>query len=1364
MKNKKKTYYLGLDIGTNSVGYAAAGKDYNLLKFHGEPVWGVTTFEAAALAAERRANRTARRRLDRRQQRVQLISEIFASEIAKVDPNFFIRRKESALFSDETQYGVKLFDGGISDDDYHREYPTIHHLIYDLMTSSEEHDVRLVYIACAWLVAHRGHFLLDASVENIRDFKESYDAFVNYLEDDCETFLPWKNTVSYSVIQEIMQKDIGVKGKKSLFIEEVLGGKKPVKSSTDDFIFSADALITLLCGGSAAPKDIFQKKEEYAELKSLSLGADEDTFDAALKDLGDDGQLLHVMRRMYDCALLNITLCGKSCISEAKIEIYNRHAEDLKWLKSFIIKYCPTKYNEIFRLDGKENYAAYSYNTKSVKNSSNVKKVKKENFSSFLSKIVKNIEVADADKERYDDMMNRLALNTFLPKQKDGDNRVIPQQLYHYELNEILSHAQEYLPFLTVKDAEGISNLEKIISVFEFRIPYYVGPLNRASSHAWIERKSGKIYPWNFKNMVDLDKSEENFIARMTNTCTYLPGEDVLPYCSLLYSRFMVLNELNNLKINQDSISVEAKQDIFNKLFVDSKKKLTLKGIETYLKARGDMQPGDELSGIDATVKASLKSYQSFKRMLDNGTLSEDDVETIIKHAAYSEDKRRMEHWLEREYPSLSPDDRKYILRLKLKEFGRLSRRLLTEITGANKETGETFTIIEALWETNDNLMQLLSERYTFRDEIEAFTVEHYSKPENQKTLAERLDDMYISNAVKRPIIRAIDIVSEVVKAMDGTPEKIFIEMARGGTPDQKGTRTLSRCVQLQALYKQIKTDDARRLARELEDMGDSADNRLQSDRLYLYYMQMGRCMYTGQPIDLTQLSTKLYDIDHIYPQSKVKDDSILNNKVLVLSSANGLKGDRYPIDPEIRSAMHGMWEYLKSNKLITEEKFRRLTRQTGFNDDELHQFINRQLVETRQSTKAAAQILKDRYPETEIVYVKAGMVSEFRQEFDMLKCRSVNDLHHAKDAYLNIVVGNVYHEIFTKRWFDTSQEYNISVKKIFNRQQKPYGNLVWSGAEDLAKVRKTMAKNAIHITQYQFCRHRGQNGGFFDQNPLKARKNLIPLKKGMDPAKYGGYNGSTSTFFVLAGYTSRKKKEIMFFPVELMYSERFVEDDNFAAEYIQTTLEANGKKASDVFFPLGMRILKVNTLLSLDGFLVCLSSGSIKDGRVGFLPLTQFICGYDTERYIKRIERIAEKKESIKKKSMPNYIISPKFDGVSKEENLKLYDLYSDKLENSIFSKRPGVSVRALKEQRAVFAGLDLDAQCRALSKINLIFSRQPNGIDLSDIGLSSSAFKARRSMYLSGWKKEFSDLRIVDMSAAGLFVSRSENLLDLL
>ena len=1358
MKESKK-YYLGLDIGTNSVGYAVTGENYSLLKFRGEPVWGITTFEEAELAENRRINRTARRRLDRRQQRVRLLHEIFAPYICRVDPNFFIRRSESALFSEDTQHGVRIFDGGIDDKEYYRKYPTIHHLIVDLMTADSPRDIRLIYLACAWLVANRGHFLSEASADQFGNFQKPYAEFLRCFNQNYECQSPWADSVSSETVQEIMQTRDGINQKKSAFKTRVFGGNKPSRKPEEEFPFSRDAIVSLLSGGKVSSADLFGN-EAYKELDSVALSMDEENFERILTELGDDADLLRKMRAMYDCALLNITLQGKQSISEAKVAIYEQHKRDLIFLKYFIGKYCRKDYSKVFRDATKDNYVAYSGNVKSCKEADRVTRSDKNAFCDFVKRLVKDIQPEKEDQAKYADMMDRLTQYTFLPKQKDSDNRVIPHQLYAYELDQILDHASNYLTMLGKADADGITNADKIRAIFRFRIPYYVGPLNQSSPFAWLERKPDKIYPWNFEKIVDLDRSEQNFIRRMTNTCTYLPGEDVLPYCSLLYSRYMVLNEINDLKINRQPIPVQLKQEIYQALFVDSGKKVTKKTIAGYLKSHGYIGADDEISGVDDTIKANLKPYHSFRAMLSAGTLSEEQVEDIILHAAYSEDKSRMNRWLENRYPALSENDRKYILRLQLKEFGRLSGRLLTEIMGAAVNgSGEAMSIMDALWQTNDNLMQLLSSRYTFRDQIRDFAADYYSEPSRKSPLSQRLDDMYVSNSVKRQIIRSLDICTDVVKAMGCAPERIFVEMARGATESQKGKRTKSRKQQLLDLYKQVKHEDAPELLAELEAMGDEANSRLQSDKLFLYYLQLGKCAYTGQAIDLSQLLSKTYDIDHIYPQSKVQDDSILNNKVLCLSTENGEKGDHFPIKHEIREQMQPFWNQLKNIGLITEEKYHRLTRNTGFTDDELRQFINRQLVETRQSTRVVTQLLQERYPNAEIVYVKAGLVSRFRQEFDMLKCRSVNDLHHAKDAYLNVVVGNVYHEKFTRRWFDVHQDYSLNVRPLFTHPVVSGGAAVWNGEDDLAKVRKVMGKNAVHITQYAFCRHSGQNGGFFDQQPKKAQEGLIPRKKNLPAEKYGGYNGATTSFFVLVRYSQGKKRELMFFPVDLMCSSRFLTDDLLAVEHIAKTLKDNGKNVSNIEFPLGKRILKTNTVLSLDGFLCCLSSGSIKDGRVGFLPLTQFVCSYETERYIKYLERVCEKR-----KFYPHYSISEERDHVSVQENMKLYDLYISKIEDSIFSKRPGVSAENLMSKKAAFAKLPIDIQCSALLKMQMLFARQPNPIDLSDLDLSKNAFKARRSMYLSGWKKEYTDIRIVDMSASGLFESRSGNLLELL
>ena len=1360
MKNSE-AYYLGLDIGTDSIGYAVTDTQYAIKKFGGEPMWGATLFDAANTSAERRLYRTGRRRIDRRQQRIRLLEDLFAAEIARVDPKFFIRRKCSALFREDAPYGVQLFSGeGLSDAAYHERYPTIHHLIVDLMSSDTAHNVRLVYVACAWLLANRGHFLFDIAPENIQeitDFPKVYESFCTFLQEQDYT-LPWSSDIAATRIEDVLRAECGVKKKSELLKAELFGSNKISKEPTDSFPFNTADVISLLAGGKVKPAAVFCN-EAYAGIDAVSLTMNDDDFTRIVSELGEDGEFLEQLRKIVNCTQLNAAMRGCSSISEAKMQIYEQHKRDLQYLKQFVRKYCKEKYNEIFRDAVQDNYLCYSHNIKSLRgvDSSKLKFCGKDAFCDFLTKRVKGISVSDTDKPAYEDMMLRLQLRTFLPKQKDADNRVIPQQLYRYELKAILDNAQTYLPMLREKDADGISVYDKVLSIFDFRVPYFVGPLKDGSKNAWIVRKAeGTILPWNFADKVDLDKSEKAFIARMTNRCTYLPDEDVLPEGSLLYSRFCVLNELNNLKINGTPIPVNIKQELYTELF-EKRARVTVRQIQAYLVRRGCMDDKDTLSGLDESVKSGLKSYHVFRRLLTDGALSEDEVESIIQHMAYSEDKTRMRKWLCAHYPALQDSDISYILHQNFKGFGRLSKRFLTGIYGTVQGSdGEASNIIELLWSTNENLMQLLSGRYTFSDTIREISRTYYAA--HPKSLDERLNEMYVSNAVKRPIFRTLDIVQDVVKATGRPPEKIFIEMARGSTAEQKGKRTESRKNQLLALYKKIKTDDARRLTEELESMGAMADNRLQDRRLFLYYLQMGKCAYTGRTIELNRLSDGTYNLDHIYPQCFVKDDSLLNNLVLVDSKENGRKTDTYPVSADIRSKMQSYWLYLKNNGLMTDEKYRRLTRKTPFSNDEKLRFINRQLVETRQSTKTVAALLQERFPDAEIIYVKAGMVSEFRQEFDMPKCRSVNDLHHAKDAYLNIVVGNVYHERFTSKWFSLESGYNVQVKKLFEKRQEYAGNCYWRGGEDLALVRKMMGKNAVRLTKYAFCR----KGGLFDQQPVKKKAGLIPLKAGLPTEKYGGYNKPTASFFVLTRFAVKKGHEVMFVPINLMDAGQFTADAGYAKRRTAEMIESiTGTRPQELELLLNGRILKINTVISLDGTRMTLSGKSNGGQKIIVSMLDAMILGNSQERYIKSMQSFLDKR-----KTNPSILPDEQHDGLSAERNLALYDILTKKLVSWPFCKMPGNQGTLLSQDKArgIFQSADIITQINCLLSITQLLAGKVNTCDLTAAGGASHAGATALSSKLSNWAKTYTDVRIIDGSPAGLFSTQSGNLLELL
>ena len=153
-------------------------------------------------------------------------------------------------------------------------------------------------------------------------------------------------------------------------------------------------------------------------------------------------------------------------------------------------------------------------------------------------------------------------------------------------------------------------------------------------------------------------------------------------------------------------------------------------------------------------------------------------------------------------------------------------------------------------------------------------------------------------------------------------------------------------------------------------------------------------------------------------------------------------------------------------------------------------EFISRQLVETRQSTKAAASILQQVIPDTQIVYVKAPTVSKFRKDFKFLKVREMNDYHHAKDAYLNIVVGNAYFVKFTSNPIHFIKEnpgrsYNL--KKMFEQERiERNGEIAWEGGNGtIVTVRKFMEKNNILVTRRSY----EATGALFDQQIVKKGK-----------------------------------------------------------------------------------------------------------------------------------------------------------------------------------------------------------------------------------------------------------------------------------
>lgn len=1343
----EKDYFLGLDLGTGSLGWAVTNEKYELIRAHGKALWGVRLFESAKTAEERRSFRTARRRLDRRNWRIELLQGIFAEEINKVDAGFYLRMKESRYVPEDKRdmnggcpsLPYALFvDEDFTDKDYHTNFPTIYHLRQWLMNTNETPDIRLVYLAFHHMMKHRGHFLLPGnSIESIKDFSVTFRQFIKCVEDEELDFELAVSEEDIRSVEEILKDKTKTKSVKKAQLIKNLCAKSACEK----------ALISLITGGTAKLSDIFKKGDEKSELDSLEhnkISFSDSTFDDYIggveSDLGEQFIIIANAKNVYDWSVLADILGAHKSVSDAKVAVYEKHKEDLRYLKDLVKNHLNSQvYKDVFvKTDGKlDNYCAYIGMTKvnGKKMPLADKQCSKDAFYGFLKK---NVLSALENLSEADYLRDELEKGTFLPKQVTKDNGVIPYQIHLYELDQIIQNLKRRIPLL---EEQG----DKVKEIFTFRIPYYVGPLNgiiKGNKRTnWMVRNEGmdnkKIYPWNFQDVVNIEASAEQFIRRMTNKCTYLIHEDVLPKNSLLYSKFVVLNELNNLCLNGEPVEVELKQRIYEEVF-KRHRKVTQKRLKDYFKREGIFSREEiaklDISGIDGDFKGSLTAYHDFKEKLTNCELTQEDKEKIILNITlFGDDKKLLKKRLLSLYPNLTEKELQSLSALNYNGWGRLSRKLLEGITAPAPETGEVLTIIRTMWETNDNLMQVLSEKYQFTKAIE----DENGKDEIKSISYDLVEQLYVSPAVKRQIWQTLQIVKEICRVMEMPPKRIFVEMAR---EKMESKRTESRREALIDLYKKCKQEE-REWVNELENTNATS---LRSDKLYLYYTQKGRCMYSGDVISIDELwDNHKYDIDHIYPQSKVMDDS-LDNRVLVKKTYNADKTDIYPIQEDIRNKMKPFWKSLLDGGFISKEKYNRLTRVNEFEPSELAGFIERQLVETRQGTKAVASILKQILPDTEIVYAKAKVTSQFRQEFKLIKVREMNDLHHAKDAYLNIVVGNVYYTKFTKNaaWFikqNPGRSYNL--KKMFTSKDViSNGELAWKAGDSgtIVTVKKVMEKNNILVTRRAY----EVKGGLFDQMLKKKGKGQVAIKgsdkrlEGNDGIrKYGGYNKATGTYFMLVESEDKKGNRIRtieFMPLYLC--EKISGNEEEILNYLITSTGLNNPK---ILLPK----IKIDTLFKVDGFYMWLS------GRTGkqliFKGANQLILTAKDTVVLKKVMKFVTRRKENKNLEIVSH------DELTTTDLINMYDTFLDKLENTVYHVRLSAQVATLTQKREKFCELSDENKCIVLAEILHMFQCQSGAANLTLMGGSASA----GILVLNNNIMNLKQISIINQSPTGIY-----------
>ena len=1338
-------YYLGLDVGTNSVGWCVTDVNYNVLKTKGKALWGVRLFDAAESAAERRSHRCSRRRLRRRNWRVKLVRSLFKSEITKVDSHFFMRLDESKFQKDDKKDELKkntpescirfsLFANPNSEDkacrtdrDFYREYPTIYHLRETLMKHGEENDgqkfdIRLYYLVISHFMKHRGYFYQDLGDSEKPDIKSIFE-YLNRLANE-EGIGVELNVTSIEDFQKILfDKDIETDSKKKM-ITKLL--ENPLEDQKE-IIEAQKEVIKAICGLKFNMQILFCDTSNKELKKNFSFENND------IENLNIERNRIEYLSRLY--------------------ELY--------------------RYSYFDRI--KEGYSTISAS----------QKARYEENRRIINGLKNNVKDIESNKI------------------KSLKRRPIPYRVNLKDLELVLNSLIKDYPTFNVKDPEGYSDYDKILETFKFQIPYYVGPLSmhyHKNENSWIVRKKGnetrKIFPWNFDKIVDRERSAEEFLKRMLRDCQKLYGEKVVPKNSLLYSKYMVLNELNNIRIDGKRIPTDTKQKIYKGFFKGEEgRKYKSKNIKLdVLKKWLLTDESDEreeritnditLSGVvDNTFQSSLKSYHDFKDIIGEKVdkyplMVEDMIRDIL---VFGNDRDVLRKRIIKDANNILTEEQiDAISRLSYSGWGSFSREFLDG--DVKNEMGQT--IIEALYASNENLEELMSQKHTFQTSINEFNrgkiIEKQQQFLSYQKMCEIAKRFYPSPSVKRSVWQSLLIVNEIRKICGNDPSRIFIEFAR--EKEKNPQLKSSRKVRFLELYNNILkdcleyNDEAERMIKFINGIEDP--RRFRAKKLYLYISQMGKDIYTGKPISQNDISSGVYNIDHIIPQALKKDDSIENNLVLTSMQFNqNEKKAVYPIDKSVVKEQKSWWGYLRKYKLISDEKYRRLIRSEELNPDEKISFINRQLVETRQSTKLLKELLEASMPSSKVICTRASLISEFRKDNYFWKSRLINDYHHAKDAYLNIVVGNVYTTLFSEPWniVKTGKTYSLRMKSIFKYEVNNHGvvtynlrnaenykicrgsRIVWRGSENgtIATVREWMSKNNILFTRYA-CKKCKQGNGFWDQQPLAKRDGILAPLKTIDKryiiSKYGGYKNRYNSFALVESSSGKnKKRSIERLPNSLKNS-----SIDKILDYLKDNKGAN--LANPVII---IPTMKINSLLKIDG-VPSFISGSYDKKEVLLKNAVQLIVDSKTEEIIYRIESFMKKY-----KMNTELKIDKNYDRIEPNDLLYVFNVLVRKINSNIYSLllRPKETPERFQNCEIKFKELKIEEQCAIIDEMLKIFRCENIRSDNEDkkfkdmkplklLGIDDGfAYKISKNI-----STQFKSIKLINQSVTGIFESERD------
>ena len=542
---------------------------------------------------------------------------------------------------------------------------------------------------------------------------------------------------------------------------------------------------------------------------------------------------------------------------------------------------------------------------------------------------------------------------------------------------------------------EALNN--QILQIIQRKRAYYEGPGSEKSPTPY-----GRFF-YNENGEIQY----EDLIERMRGRCSVFPDEFRAPKMAVTAELFNVLNDLNNLKVNGESLETEQKKEILS--IISKTGSITPKKIASLLNADLEDISGFRIDKNDKPLITEFKGYKEMKKSFKNHgmDITLNDYEMMDSIIEILTNKKGL-------------DERKEAIH---KLGYELSAELVEEISSKTKIVGYHALSLKAMHLLNEELYKTSMNQMQLLHELKLFDKNRASHKGKKNIEA---DDTAILSPVAKKAQRETFKIVNTLRKRYGEFDSIVVEMTRAKNSKEQKDNIKKKQKAFETRNKEVDTF--------LKDAGFEPDkvNGKTKQKIRLYMEQECKSAYTFQDLDLRRIISdpSYVEIDHIIPISISLDDS-QNNKVLITRMENQLKGNLTPIMAYKAGKFDGLGcslnEYReRSNKNKNFKKKRNLL----FEEDitkfsVIKEFINRNLVDTSYACRVVLNKLSDYFKDNEIdtkVHtVKGSITHKFRNQIQLEKEREEDYLHHAIDGLIvaSVKKMNLLNTYLSKYTFD---------------------------------------------------------------------------------------------------------------------------------------------------------------------------------------------------------------------------------------------------------------------------------------------------------------------------------------------------------